>query len=102
MGYVSEESFRNALDSIVVTREQRRTIQGMSKDDLQFYLANIYKSGFEDGAEAMHKKLVPEDIEEIRVDWEDVLSVISSIKDIEEKIVNEIDKKLRETYSKNT
>lgn len=97
MGYVSDTDFENALKSIVITRDQRRTIQSMTKDDLQFYLANIYRSGFEDGAEAMHNKLSQQE-EEIRVDWEDVLSIIADIKGIDEKTVKTIDKKLREIF----
>ena len=46
---VSEEAVAAVKESLVVSREKRRRIQTMSKDELQGYLVALYREGFERG-----------------------------------------------------
>lgn len=105
MGYVSEEAVEAVASELIVNREKRRAIQGMTREELQRYLIKIYRSGFEDGADAIHKHLEqradiePEDdIEEVSISWDDVLSVIAEVKGVGPTILKAIDSKLKEVY----
>ena len=107
MGWVSEESFEEVAAGLIMTREKRREIQKMNRDDLQRYLIRLYKLGFEDGMDALQAMLeekaeeaegytVP--FEEITLDWEDVLSVIARVRGIGPRLLQKIDEKLKEEY----
>ena len=106
MSYVSEAAVESIISELTINRDKRRAIQGMSRDELQRYIVNIYRRGFEDGAEAVQKRLEAEkdfrqigsETEEVTVEWSDVLEAIAEIKGIGPKMLQEIDAKLREKY----
>lgn len=104
MSYVSDAAVEAIVSELRVTREKRRDIQHMTRDQLQRYLVYLYRAGFEAGADAIQKHLAAlshaedEGVEEVTVGWEDVLNVIADVKGIGPKLLGEIDKKLREEY----
>ena len=105
MGYVSDEAVNSIIAELSVNRDKRRSIQRMSKEELQRYLVHLYREGFEAGADAIRRHLEEtrnhvqdEGIEEVRLDWEDVLAVIAGVKGVGPEILSEIDNKLKETY----
>lgn len=101
---VAPEAEEKAFSEIVVTREQRRRIQNMKRDELTRYLIHLYRDGFEDGIDTLQEELaqkVEKDalpFEEVSVDWEDVLAVIGQVRGIGPGLLQRIDKKLREEY----
>ena len=102
--YVSEEAFKTAIDELKVTREKRRQIQSFSRQELATYLGRLYKKGYEDGANAVQDEVNEEinslqgDDEEVAVEWEDVLKVIGQVQGVSDKLLAEIDSKLKEAY----
>ena len=102
--YVSEDAFKTAIDELKVTREKRRQIQSFSRQELATYLGRLYKKGFEDGANAVQDEVNEEinsikgDDEEVSVEWEDVLKVIGEVQGVSEKLLADIDSKLKEAY----
>lgn len=107
MGYVRPEDFDAVVAGLVITRERRREIQKMSRDELQAWVINFYKAAFEDGVNQIERlfeiryeeadaEALP--FEEISVSWEDVLAVIAEVKGVGPKILANIDKKLKEKY----
>lgn len=104
MGYVSDEAVNAIIQELKMSREKRRSIQNMNKDELQRYLINLYREGFEDGAEALQRHLSAlshaddEGVEEVSIGWEDVLRVIADVKGMTDDMLDAIDKKLKETY----
>lgn len=104
MSYVSDAAVEAIVSELRVTREKRRDIQHMTRDQLQRYLVHLYRAGFEAGADAIQKHLAAlshaedEGVEEVTVGWEDVLNVIADVKGIGPKLLGEIDRKLREEY----
>ena len=102
MSYVSDAAVEAIVSELRVTREKRRDIQHMTRDQLQRYLVYLYRAGFEAGADAIQKHLATlnqeDDAEEVSVSWEDVLNVIADVKGIGPKLLGEIDRKLREEY----
>lgn len=107
MGWVSEDSFEEVAAGLIMTREKRREIQKMNRDDLQRYLIRLYKLDFEDGMDALQAMLeqkaeeAEEDtlpFEAVTLDWEDVLSVIAKVRGIGPRLLQKIDEKLREEY----
>lgn len=106
MRYVSEAAVESIISELTINRDKRRAIQGMSRAELQRYIVNIYRRGFEDGAEAVQKRLETEkdfrqigrETEVVTVEWSDVLEAIAEIKGIGPKMLQEIDEKLREKY----
>lgn len=107
MGYVRPEDFDAVVAGLVITRERRREIQKMSRDELQAWVINFYKAAFEDGInqierlfEVRYEEADAEALpfEEISVSWEDVLAVIAEVKGVGPKILANIDKKLKEKY----
>lgn len=107
MGYVRPEDFDAVVAGLVITRERRREIQKMSRDELQLWVINLYKAAFEDGINQIERlfeiryeeadaEAMP--FEEISVSWEDVLAVIAEVKGVGPKILAGIDKKLKEKY----
>ena len=97
---VSEETVRRDIDEIVITRDERRRIQKLDQRDFKEYLVKFYHKAFIDGAEACQYVIehAEGDTEEVKVDWEDVLKLISEVKGIGKKLLAEIDEKLREAY----
>lgn len=104
MGYVSDDAVNAVIEELKMSREKRRSIQSMNKDELQRYLVHLYREGFEDGAEAVQKHLAAlshaedEGVEEVSVGWEDVLAVIADVKGMTNSMLDAIDKKLKEVY----
>ena len=102
MSYVSDTAVEAVIDELRVTREKRRSIQNMTREQLQRYLVHLYRAGFEAGADAIQKYLEqtvePAEEEEVSVAWEDVLAVIAKVKGVGPKTLQAIDKKLREEY----
>lgn len=102
MSYVSDAGVEAIIEDLRVTREKRRSIQNMTRDQLQRYLVTLYRAGFEAGADAIQKYLEqtvePAEEEEVSVAWEDVLAVIAKVKGVGPKTLQAIDKKLREEY----
>lgn len=105
MKYVSDEAVDRVSSDLIVNRQKRRVIQSMTKEELQKYLVRIYRFGFEDGADAIKKYLEKEadvsaddDLEEISISWESVLSVIAEVKGVGPTILKAIDDNLKETY----
>lgn len=98
MGRVSEDAVKVATDELVVNREKRRQIQKMTTEELKRYLVRIYRMGFEDGADACEQaaRKEAEETEEVKVDWGDVLMVIGEVKGIGPKMLDAIDKKMKE------
>ena len=104
MGYVSDDAVNAVIEELKMSREKRRAIQSMSKEELQRYLVHLYREGFEDGAEAIQKHLAAlshaedEGVEEVSIGWEDVLAVIADVKGMTNSMLDAIDKKLKEVY----
>lgn len=102
--YVSDDAFNAAIDELKVTREKRRQIQSFTQRELAVYIGRLYRMGFEDGANAVQQEVNEEinsikgDDEEISVEWEDVLKVIGSVQGVSEKLLIDIDRKLKEAY----
>ena len=101
---ISDECVEAVLKDLVVSREKRRRIQAMSRDELQRYLTNLYKIGVEDGAGACYRALKKEQakaesVDEVAVDWDDVLNVIAQVQGVGANLVSAIDNKLREVYA---
>lgn len=90
---VSEEAVAKAIAELVISREQRRTIQKMNASEMTTYLVGVYRSGFEDGAEAMYQQSQEDEVKE---DWEDVLSLIGEVKGVGAKLLRAIDEHVRE------
>lgn len=90
---VSEEAVAKAIAELVISREQRRTIQKMNASEMMTYLVGVYRSGFEDGAEAMYQQSQED---EVKADWEDVLSLIGEVKGVGAKLLRAIDEHVRE------
>lgn len=95
---VTEEAVQRVLSEMVVNREKRRQIQKMTTEELKQYLVRIYRMGFEDGADACEQaaRKEAEETEEVKVDWGDVLRVIGEVKGIGPKMLDAIDKKMKE------
>lgn len=104
MGCVSDKAVDAVVRELKMSREKRRSIQSMSKEELQRYLVHLYREGFEDGAEAIQQHLAAlnhaesEGIEEVSVGWEDVLAVIADVKGMTDGMLEAIDRKLKEVY----
>lgn len=105
MQYVSDQAIEEILSSFLMSRGQYRRIKNLSRKEFQRYQVNLYREGFEDGAEAIQKYLEqkadisPEDdTEEVSIGWEDVLAVIGEVKGIGPKLLSAIDGKLKEVY----
>ena len=107
MGWVSQEHFEAVAAGLIITREKRREIQRMSREELQHWVAVVYKIAFEDGADAVQQMLEQRyeeaeaeamPFEEVIVGWEDVLTVIGKVKGIGPKLLAEIDRKLKEEF----
>lgn len=96
--WVSDQAVNKAAEEVIVNREKRRAIQRMSPEDLTLYLVRIYRLGFEDGASAIEDAARQQQEEDIQVDWEDVLKLISQVRGVGPKLTAAIDKKLREEY----
>lgn len=102
--FVSDSAVEKIIAEMTMSREKRRAIQTMNREELQRYVVNIYRAGFEDGAEAIQKRLEmtrqaqAAEEEEIAVEWSDVLEAIAEVKGIGPKMLQEIDAKLREKY----
>lgn len=103
-------------DGLKINRERRRAIKNFSPEELQRYIVNIYRNGFQDGCDAVLERINNEaeenpmagsvfkqneddgEVDEIQIDWEDILNIIREVKGIGPKLLNDIDKKLKETY----
>lgn len=106
MSYVTDAAVIKVLDELVITREKRRRIQGMNAKELGAYIVDIYRQGFEAGAEAIEKAMQQEaesrhadpeaEYDEIKADWEDVLRIIGEVKGIGPKLTEAIDRKMKE------
>lgn len=101
--YVSDEAVEAIISELSVTREKRRAIQKMSREELQRYLVGIFRAGFNNGADAIQRHLATkaeeeEETEEVSIGWEDVLEVIATVKGIGPKTIRAIDERLKETY----
>ena len=106
MSYVTEEAVKNVLDELVITREKRRRIQGMNAKELGAYIVDIYRQGFESGAQAIEKAMQQEaesrnadpesEYKEVKADWDDVLRIISEVKGVGPKLTAAIDQRMKE------
>ena len=97
---VSEEAVAKVISELVINRDKRRTIQKMSAPEMTTYLVGVYRSGFEDGAEGMAQQMQVtgqvQDPDEIKRDWEDILSLIGEVKGVGPKLLKAIDEHVRE------
>lgn len=97
---VSEEAVARAIEELVISREKRRSIQKMSASELTTYLVSVYRGGFEDGAEAMAQQMEMtgqlQDPDEVKKDWEDVLTLIGEVKGVGAKLLKAIDEHVKE------
>ena len=92
---VSEEAVARAIEELVISREQRSSIQKMNSSEMTTYLVGVYRSGFEDGAEAMFQQSQAEVSDEVKRDWEDVLAMIGEVKGVGPKLLSTIDEYVR-------
>lgn len=105
---VSEEAFEAAVAGGLLTREKHRTIKCFSRQEMERYIASIYRDGFEDGCNAIYTAVADEaaakhsnpddEYEEIKADWEDVLRLIGEVKGTTPELLRDIDRKLREAF----
>lgn len=105
---VSEEAFEAAVNGGLLSREKHRAIKGFDRKQMERYIASIYRSGFEDGcnaiydsvqAEAAAKHSNPEDeYEEVKADWDDVLRLIGEVRGMTPTLLKDIDTKLKECF----
>ncbi len=86
---ISEEAVARVKGELVVNREKRKAIQKMDSSTLGAYLVDIYRSGFEDGA-----NMILSNEDEVKMDWDDVLGIIAQF--VDDSTVKEIDKKVKE------
>lgn len=107
MGYVKPEDFDAVVAGLLITREKRREIQKMSREELQRWVVNLYKVAFEDGIKEIERRFEIKFVEEAEdelpfaettIEWEDVMRTIAEVKGIGPKILAKIDKKVKETY----
>lgn len=106
MSYVSDEAVEKVASELTLTRQQRRELQRMDSKQLRRWMTNIYRQGFEDGAEAIDKAVRQEaeakhadpeqEYEEVKADWDDVLRLIAEVKGVGPKLTEAIDRKLKE------
>ena len=96
---VSDEAFAEATKGQLLSREQYRRIKSMSRRELEIMIANVYRNGFDDCAEAMQKKgeeaAEAEETEEVKRDWEDVLRMIAEVRGMTPEMLTEIDERMR-------
>lgn len=105
---VSDAAVDQVMEELVINREKKRAIQGMTTPELTRYLVRLYRLGFEAGADAIEQAMKQEaaarhsgpeeEYEEIKADWDDVLRLISEVKGIGPKLTWAIDQKLKEAY----
>lgn len=115
---VSDKAEEEVLKSnmLNMTREKRRAIKNFSTEELQRYLVRIYRYGFQDGCDAVYNRIgkeaeenpmagtvfkssgKEENVEEIQIDWNDILDLIREVKGIGPKTIAAIDEKLKEVY----
>ena len=91
-----------------LSRDEFRKIKAFNRQQMTRYVVEIYKRGFEDGLDAVQKAVedtrakaagpVEQDAEEVKVDWEDVLSVIATVKGVSADLLQDIDRTLKEAY----
>ena len=106
---VTDEAEETVIKSnmLNMTREKRRAIKNFSTEELQRYLVRIYRYGFQDGCDAVYDKISKEaeenptkdeDVEEVQIDWNDILDLIREVKGVGPKTIAAIDEKLKEVY----
>jgi len=105
---VSDTAFEEAVNGGILSREKHRAIKGFDRKQMERYIASIYRSGFEDGCNAIYNSVQteaaakhsnPEDeFEEVKADWDDVLRLIGEVKGATPELLRDIDKKLREVF----
>lgn len=105
---VSEEAFEAAVNGGLLSREKHRAIKGFDRKQMERYIASIYRSGFEDGAEACENAIRQEaaskhsnpddEYEEVKADWDDVLRLIGEVRGMTPKLLKDIDTKLKECF----
>ena len=104
---VTDEAFELVCSGIL-SRERHRAVKKFDRKQMERYIASIYRSGFEDGAEACEKAIRGEaaakhanpddEYEEVKADWEDVLRVIGEVKGMTPKLLEDIDTRLKECF----
>ena len=105
---VSEEAFEAAVNGGLLTREKHRAIKQFSRQEMERYIASIYRDGYEDGCNAIYSAVQTEaaaklsspddEYEEIKADWEDVLRLIGEVKGTTPELLREIDRKMKEAF----
>lgn len=96
---VSDKAVDIVLSESLLSREKFRALKSFDKKQMERYITNIYKSGFEDGYELAENQVFSD---EVKVDWEDVLQVIASIPGIGKKTLQKIDAVARERFEHDT
>ena len=90
-----------------ISRDKMKAIKKFNREQLTRYTAEIYKSGFVDGLEAVQKaveesakqtKQAEDGVEEVQVEWEDVLNVIKGVKGVTAGMLQDIDAALRREF----
>ena len=97
----------------MLSRDEYRTIKGYSREQMTRYVLEVYKHGFGDGLDAVQKAVEnnalaaearaseaaeDEDVEEVKMDWSDVLDVIATVKGVSADMIKDIDRTLKERF----
>ena len=94
----------------MLSRDEYRTIKGYSREQMTRYVLEVYKHGFGDGLDAVQKAVESnaaakaseaaedEDVEEVKMDWSDVLDVIATVKGVSADMIKDIDRTLKERF----
>ena len=103
--FVSDSAAEQVVKELKMSREKRRAIQSFSTEQLQRYVVDIYRQGFQAGCDAITNRIKAEHVEaydpeteEVQIDWEDILALISEVKGVGPKTLSAIDQKLKEAF----
>lgn len=83
---ISDSAVAKVMGEAVLTRDNWKRLQHMSREEMQRYLVAYYRTAFEDGANAVATVEIP---------WEKILDVISNVKGVGPALLQRIDEAVR-------
>jgi hypothetical protein len=83
---ISDSAVAKVMGEAVLTRDNWKRLQHMSREEMQRYLVAYYRTAFEDGANA---------VATIEVPWDRILEVISNVKGVGPALLQRIDEAVR-------
>lgn len=83
---ISDSAVSKVLGEALLSRDNWKRLQHMSREEMQRYLVAYYRTAFEDGANA---------VSSIEVPWEEIMDVIRSVKGVGPALAERIDQAVR-------